>query len=379
VVIRYESDEERSGTNFVYADPSLFGSRWRMRLSWTENDDGYDRNLRFNRPFYSIYEKWSAGTGIRQQELEEKVWFRGDEVAEFDHEIERFRVFGGIATETAEDRQVGRWLFGYTYEDNAFSFSDSDIPPPELPQDREQSYPFIGYQSIEDEFVELRNINYLGRTEDVYVGESYRWALGWSGEAIGASRDQLALEGNYSNTLKVDDGQLWVVDTSLTGFWNIEEEDFENLWWTTETRYHLRQSEKWALFGALRVDYTDGLTLDNQLTLGGSNGLRGYDRNYQVGDRGYLFNIEQRYYSNWHPFRLLRVGYAAFIDVGRAWFHGEDNGSNGDVLANAGVGLRLNSSRAEKGSVIHIDLAVPFMDDDDVDDYQFLIRVRDRF
>ena len=288
-------------------------------------------------------------------------------------------MFGGIATETAEDRQVGRWLFGYTYEDNAFSFSDSDIPPPELPQDREQSYPFIGYQSIEDEFVELRNINYLGRTEDVYVGESYRWALGWSGEAIGASRDQLALEGNYSNTLKVDDGQLWVVDTSLTGFWNIEEEDFENLWWTTETRYHLRQSEKWALFGALRVDYTDGLTLDNQLTLGGSNGLRGYDRNYQVGDRGYLFNIEQRYYSNWHPFRLLRVGYAAFIDVGRAWFHGEDNGSNGDVLANAGVGLRLNSSRAEKGSVIHIDLAVPFMDDDDVDDYQFLIRVRDRF
>lgn len=91
-----------------------------------------------------------------------------------------------------------------------------------------------------------------------------------------------------------------MVDTAITGFWNVDDEDFENLWWTTETRYHLRQAEKWALFGALRLEYTDGLTLDNQLTLGGSNGLRGYDRNYQVGDRAFLFNLEQRYYSNWH-------------------------------------------------------------------------------
>mgnify|MGYP001816326570 FL=1 len=379
VVIRYESDEERSGTNMVYADPSLFGSRWRMRLSWTENDDGYDRHLRFNRPFFSIYEKWSAGTAILQQELEEKVWFRGDEVAEFDHQIDHFRIFGGWAGETRVDRQVGRWLFGYNYADHQFSFSDSDIPPMQLPEDREQSYPFIGYESIEDEFTELHNVNYLGRTEDVYTGERYRWALGWSGESIGASRDQIALEGSYGNTLKVDDRQLWVVDSAVTGFWNVDDEEFENLWWTTETRYHLRQAEKWALFGALRLDYTDGLTLDNQLTLGGSNGLRGYDRNYQVGDRAFVFNLEQRYYSDWHPFRLLRVGYAAFFDVGRAWFGGRDNGSNGDVLANAGIGLRLNSSRAEKGSVIHIDLAFPFMHDDDVDDVQFLITVKDRF
>jgi hypothetical protein len=41
--------------------------------------------------------------------------------------------------------------------------------------------------------------------------------------------------------------------------------------------------------------------------------------------------------------------------------------------------LRLNSSRAEKGSVMHIDLAFPFMHDDDVDDVQFLITVKDRF
>ena len=127
------------------------------------------------------------------------------------------------------------------------------------------------------------------------------------------------------------------------------------------------------------MDYTDGLTADNQLTLGGSNGLRGYDRNYQTGDRAFVFNLEQRYYSDWHPFRLMRVGAAVFLDAGRAWFSNRDNGSNGDVLANAGIGLRLNSSRADKSSVIHIDVAFPFIKDDDVDNVQFLVTVKDRF
>lgn len=379
VAIKYDSDEERAGTTLVYADPAIMASRWQMRLSLTDNDDGHDHTLRVNRPFFSVYETWSAGGNLEDQELEEKLWFRGDEVAEFDHQRDMARIFGGIAPDLQPDQQVGRWLFGYTYESHEFDFSDSDIPPPELPEDRDYSYPFIGYQSIEDEFVEAMNLNYLGRTEDLYVGERYNWTLGWSGEDLGGSRDQLVLGGRYGNTLWVDERHWWVVDSDISGFWNVDDEDFENLWWTTETRYHLRQAEKWALFARLRVDYTDGLTGDEQLTLGGSNGLRGYDRHYQVGDRSAVLNIEQRYYSDWHPFRLVRVGAAAFFDVGRAWFPNEDNGSNGDVLSNAGIGLRLNSSRAEKGSVIHIDLAFPFDKDDDVDDVQFLITVKDTF
>ncbi|HEY7775040.1 MAG TPA: ShlB/FhaC/HecB family hemolysin secretion/activation protein, partial [Kineobactrum sp.] len=143
--------------------------------------------------------------------------------------------------------------------------------------------------------------------------------------------------------------------------------------------YLHKQSRQWAAYGSLRVDYTDGLTEDRQLTLGGASGLRGYDLNYQVGDRSVVFNLEQRYYSDWHPFRLLQVGLVAFVDVGRAWFEGEDNGPNGGVLANAGIGIRLNSSRAEKSSVVHIDLAFPFVKDDEVSSSQILLTIKNRF
>jgi len=379
IVLAAEQDEERSGTTFIYSDPALFGSRWRLKLGLTDNDDGYDRSIFLVRPFFSVYEQWSAGTFLRQNELEEKIWFRGDEVAEFDHQSELYRVFGGIARDTKKDGRVGRWLFGYHYETNDFDYSDSNIPPPVLPRERDYSYPFFGYQSVEDKYSEVKNINYLGRTEDFFVGERYQWTLGWSGEGLGASRDQLALAARYGNTLLSNVDHLWTVDTSVDGFWNIDDENFENLWWTTATRYHLKQSDKWALFGRLRVDYTDGLTADKQLTLGGSNGLRGYDRNYQTGDRAFVLNVEERYYSDWHPFRLVRVGAAAFVDVGRAWFNNRDNGSNGDVLANVGIGLRLNSSRAQKGSMVHIDLAFPLMKDDDVDSVQFLVTVKNTF
>ncbi|WP_232059357.1 BamA/TamA family outer membrane protein [Kineobactrum salinum] len=379
IIIQHDSDEERSGNTVRYVDPALAGSRWRMRASMADNDDGYEHGLRLVRPFFSVYERWSAGLDLNRMKLEETRWFRGDEVAEFEHKTELVETFGGIASATGDHRRVGRWLFGYVYESNSFDFSDSDIPPLELPEDRDYSYPYISYESTADRFVELHNFNYLGRTEDVYVGERYSWVLGWSGKDLGASQDQLVLKGSYENTLLVDDYRLWQLDSTLEGFWGVDNERFENLWWTTQTSYLHKQSRQWAVFSRLRLDYTDGLTAERQLTLGGDNGLRGYELNYQVGDRSFVFNLEQRYYSDWHPFRLVQVGLAAFIDVGRAWFEGQDNGSNGGVLANAGIGIRLNSSRAEKGSVVHVDLAFPFMTDDDVSGSQILFTIRDSF
>lgn len=379
VLMEYDSDDERSGYTLAYTDPALLGSRWRLRARYTDNDDGYDRNLRIERPFFSIYENWSAGAEVGELKLEEKLWSRGDETAEFDHELDVYRLFGGVAASPEPGRRVNRWLLGYNYERHNFDFSDSGLPPAQLPQDRTYSYPWLGYQSVEDEFAELHNFDYLGRTEDVFVGERYRWSFGYSTEGMDATRDQIAFEGNYENTLLAEQQQLWVIASTLAGYWTLDDESFENLWWQFESRYHLKHGEQWAFYSGLRLDYTDGLTADRQLVLGGDNGLRGYDRNYQTGDRSFVLNLEERYYSNWHPFRLVRVGVAAFVDIGRAWYENRDNGSNGDVLANAGFGLRLNSSRAEKSAVVHVDLAFPFVRDDDVDDVQLLITVKERF
>jgi hemolysin activation/secretion protein len=68
--------------------------------------------------------------------------------------------------------------------------------------------------------------------------------------------------------------------------------------------------------------------------------------------------VEERYYTDFYPFRLFRVGYAAYLDVGRAWASQIPNTSPG-WLADVGFGLRILSARASFGNTLHLDLAFP--------------------
>jgi hypothetical protein len=82
-------------------------------------------------------------------------------------------------------------------------------------------------------------------------------------------------------------------------------------------RYYVRQSSRRLFFTTLEASVGRALDLDTQILLGGDNGLRGYPLRYQGGEARALLTIEQRYFTNWYPFRLVRVGAAAFVDVGR--------------------------------------------------------------
>ncbi len=62
---------------------------------------------------------------------------------------------------------------------------------------------------------------------------------------------------------------------------------------------------------------TERIDPENQVLLGGDNGLRGYPLRYQAGERRAILNVEQRFFTDWYPWRLFRVGYAVFVDVGR--------------------------------------------------------------
>ena len=58
---------------------------------------------------------------------------------------------------------------------------------------------------------------------------------------------------------------------------------------------------------------------------------------------------------------MFNVGFAAFVDVGRAVFRGFDSPRDG-WKADVGVGLRLLPSKADKDQVIHLDVAFPVND-----------------
>ena len=132
-------------------------------------------------------------------------------------------------------------------------------------------------------------------------------------------------------------------------------------------------------FATVNGAVTEALDADQQLLLGGEEGLRGYPLRYQAGTSRALLTLEERYYTDWYPFRLFHVAGAAFFDMGRTWGTDVTGATSDGLLKDVGIGLRLGSSRSAFGNVIHIDLAFPLDGGDDIDSVQFVVETKVRF
>lgn len=373
-----EDDDERSGDFIAFSDDTLLGTRWQLATRYADNDDGANYTFSLLRPFYSLDSRSSKGMVFQRKEQESALYFRNEEVEEFHHEQERAGMNLGWSR-GLHDNHARRWQVGWEYEENRFAALPATRNPGALPRDRTRAFPWIGFSSVEDEFRVVNNINGLEVSEDLYLGEAWEVRFGAAGTATGSDESQLYWQGRYENTLRDTPRDLLFVELEAEGFWDQSHDDWENLLVTNRWRWFLDPYDRHQWLLEARFDYARNLTRDRQLLLGGSTGLRGYPSRFQTGDRAFVFTLEKRYHYDIHLWRLFYLASAAFVDVGRAWFPDRDNGENGGVLANAGVGLRINSSRFRTDRVLHIDLAFPIERGDGVDSVQLVLRGRQHF
>jgi hemolysin activation/secretion protein len=86
-----------------------------------------------------------------------------------------------------------------------------------------------------------------------------------------------------------------------------------------------------------------------------------------------LLTVEERVYSDWYPYRTVRIGAAVFADAGRAWNGAGEQTAGQRVLTDAGVGLRITNSRSATGVVLHADVAFPVNARNEIKSVQFLL------
>ena len=144
-------------------------------------------------------------------------------------------------------------------------------------------------------------------------------------------------------------------------------------------RFYNQITDKRLFFMTAEASHGHALDLDDYAELGGDNGLRGYPLRYQTGESKFLLTAEQRYFTDWYPFKLARVGGAIFADVGRTWGESPLGSRPIGWLKDVGFGLRLAPTRASGRDVIHIDVAFPLDGDSSIDDVQFLIESKRSF
>jgi outer membrane protein assembly factor BamA len=373
----YTTDVDRKSKLLKYVDRNVGDSWYDLKLLYENSDDGFSRGIDFGKPFFALDATDSHGFSYYDNDRIDSYYDLGDVVGEFRHQTKAYEVYLGRSTGVVDD-WVRRVTVGLAYDSHQFSASDSlEFPGSPVPEDRQLFYPFVGIEWLQNDFDTTTNTDQIGRTEDRFLGTRFTARLGRSRTQLGSDRDAWLLNAGAETSFAKTDTRRVTVDGSVAT--RIESGGLQDFVLEGTVKYYRRQSEKRLFFASASGLYGRELDADRMMELGGDTGLRGYPLRYQAGDKRALFSVEQRFYTNWYPFRLFYVGAAAFFDVGRTWGAGGADTTNLGWLKDAGVGLRLGNSRSGQGGVIHIDLAFPLDGTDDIDSVQFLVSTRKSF
>jgi outer membrane protein assembly factor BamA len=347
-------DVDRTGSRVEVGHQHLFDGWTTALLARTSYTDGYSTTFNFARPFYSLDTRWAAGVSGGNFLRNDPIFRNGENVAEYRHNSHFGEAYAGWSP-----GRVGAWTqrfsVGASYNDDAYALDPHKPPPSALPPDRTFAGPFVRHEVIEDDYFQTVNRDLIERPEYLTMGLHSVVQVGRSLAAFGATEEPWLLSASVSKGFRVGIAQV-LASVTGTGQYGTTSGDVRT--GGVSARYFAPQTGRFLFYFSAALDAVKPASPADELLLGGDNGVRGYPLRYQAGTRRAVFNIEERYYTDWFPLRLFRVGWALYYDVGRAW-DGEQPNATPGWLSNVGFGMRILSARASTGNVVHIDLAVP--------------------
>lgn len=378
---------DRTSNLVRFRDPNLLGSRVRLTLSYADNSDGGRQRFELEHPFYSLNSRWAAGLRSFRDERLETLYKAGKLTTTFRHRHDFVEMFGGLSPGLVNG-VANRWQVGFTYSRDEFDpgpqlFGGGKAFVVPVPVDRTLAYPWVRFESVQDRFVVERDLNRMQRSEDLNLGRQFSLLVGLSSPTFGGDGDRWVVQSAWSAGWHPGPRQLLLAQGGGATRW--ASGDAEDLVAGGRVRWYFRDFGNHLLYASLGADLAHRLDGEDQLLLGGDSGLRGYPLRYQAGDRRVLLTLEQRFFTDRELFHLVHLGGAVFFDAGQAWFvdtlSSRDTRFQADrrILKDAGLGLRLGSSRSSRGGVLHLDVAFPLDGDKSISRVQYLVSTSDTF
>lgn len=377
ILLKHQISIDRTESEIAVSNQHLFGTWTGVSVAYGSLSDGVLRQLTIDRPFYSLETRHAAGLSLNDTTLDDSLYARGQIVDKFSAQTRYFQGYAGWSSGLIQG-WTRRLSVGWTYDQHHFAPSSLWSGPTLLPADRKFVYPWVQLAWVQNQYVKLRDHNQIFRVEDFDLGAYFSAQLGWAARAFGSSRSALPFAFTAGDGYALPHGDTLLVSGSFSG--RMRHGTLENgMLQTSVVNYFEEQSSRWLLYTAVKGRVGHRLTLDNQILLGGDNGLEGYPLRYQDGTASALFTIEERWFSHWFPFRLFHVGAAVFFDMGRTWGRPPLSQPSLGLLKDAGFGLRLGNARTAFGNVIHVDLAFPINGGSGIKQVQLLVQTEKAF
>jgi hypothetical protein len=373
--ISYKTTAERNSIAYRYLTRRLFNRRIEGELLHEETSDGHQRVIRLEKSFFSLRTPWAMGASSASLEELRQIRFRDEEVDAYVQRDTLDDFYAGVAL-SADSESTQRLRVGVTREH--VKFSQHERSQFALPQDRSIDYVWAGYEFIENRFGTYKNLNQIQRVEHLALGTRARVRLGYGSAHLRQDMEAFRLLGRFDKVIGQGDEHIVGLSADLNAWYYPDTSSTEGSVVTLGASYNLLIDPNNRWFVSAQYSHGDKLQSFEQLTIGGSENLRGYPLDYQRGNQRYVLKLERRHYTNIHLFNLIRVGTVLFLDAGQAW-GGQTFESRPSHLADLGVGLRLTPSKLGSPLVLRLDLAKPLMDREHVESSLFSLSVSSIF
>jgi hypothetical protein len=346
-----QSGNDDKGYRAYYADSRLLSSRLALALNVSDFTFENGFAISMSRPQYSVSVPTSFAALYSHYLTRPRLFSEGSEFFRYKNDKTEASLVGSYAFGQFKHLSL---IGGYNYESHNYSPEQPNsifnylIPPSE-----KLSYPLAGIGGAIIQYDVERYLDAPGTAEDLTLGAGFRATLGRSDKKFGATY------AGYCPSITAQ----FLAKTSSRAFlgaldnisWWYHDGRSERIRHINEAAFYYKPLTSHVLAIHAMTDFAWREKSTYQVFLGGGNGMRGHSFYELAGTKLAVANIEYRFYI---PVEILtvRLGAAAFFDIGNVWEHYEDINLH-DLQSDAGIGLRLGMTRSSTSRVINLDLA----------------------
>lgn len=367
----------RNRTGISMFEPNVFKSRWQMLALYEQQArpdvDAWQLSLR--RPLYSLRSRWSIEFTARERGGVSEFQRDGVLIREWESRIKsQFASTTLVSGRPERQVQYTLWAshqaidYDLSYsnptltvvEDPAFFSTYSterrfSLSPAEIPLETTALAGLsVTWQRLR--FSEARNLDRLGRVEDIPLGGVLTLSLGAGAQALTNDHDELRPSASLRYSRMVGARGFMDMRTTARGPYVLRNgrdgtAGLQDVVLAATVRIFIRGGDKRALVMRAQAVAVSRPARDLNLLLDKRNGVRGYSRRSFDGTHRAVFNVEGRQVIWANSYVIAQA--AAFADQGYVWW---DTLDLTDPKRTVGAGIRLGLQRLA-APLVRADLA----------------------
>lgn len=346
--------------NYFYMtifDQRFLEQPYEIELQYNNDPKNKVEGLWVTHPYYNLSQKFAYGFDLKNLGGRRDIYSDSVKIAYSNKNGDRFHTNLSYRWGSYNRKVNFNFSYLYNYEESSNKTiisphtSDSSFAMLSFPQDSLYHQLGIGIGFSDFSFIKLHRIDGFGYTEDFMLGSFIK-----TGYARAFKED---FRGNVFDIANFSLSRYFAYKANLFFF------DYAHLFWLQGNRKirhitnimikYYNHSLDYATL-AFRLAYWSDWDINgsNNILLGGTTGIRGYNKYFRTGNKKIILNVEDRFFTNM-KFLSVMMGGAIFMDMGNVWNNNESFRLK-DFNISVGGGFRFAFEESSK-KIVRIDLA----------------------